>query len=274
MTIDHSGLLARIPMFAGLDAGDLAVLATSLVERRVARGTMIVQQGERGHSMFIVASGEVNIHLPCISLENVGDGGCFGELALFDDKPRSASAIATMETVLLELDRDTLERCLAARPHAAMSLLRATSARLRETNDLLSQRVAKNALEEVEQHLTWSQRLADKVADLNGSWAFILGLLAVSLGWVVINMIKPFDAYPYVFFNLILAILGTLQGPLIVMSQNRSAIKDRAQAETDFKVNLKNEVNIETLLREVGKLRAQLEVGLVTRPNNVLRHEA
>jgi len=66
-----------------------------------------------------------------------------------------------------------------------------------------------------------------------------------------------FDAYPYVFFNLLLAILVALQGPLIVMSQNRSAIKDRAQAETDFKVNLKNEVNIETLLRELGEIRSE-----------------
>jgi uncharacterized membrane protein len=60
-----------------------------------------------------------------------------------------------------------------------------------------------------------------------------------------------------VFFNLLLAILVALQGPLIVMSQNRSALKDRAQAETDFQVNLKNEVNIETLLRELGELRSE-----------------
>jgi uncharacterized membrane protein len=66
-----------------------------------------------------------------------------------------------------------------------------------------------------------------------------------------------FDPYPYQLYNLALAILVGLQGPLIVMSQNRSAIKDRAQAETDFKVNLKNEVNIETLLRELGEMRAE-----------------
>ena len=62
----------------------------------------------------------------------------------------------------------------------------------------------------------------------------------------------PFDQYPYVFFNLLLAILVALQGPLIVMSQNRQTIKDRATAETDFQVNLKNEVNIETILRELA----------------------
>jgi uncharacterized membrane protein len=60
-----------------------------------------------------------------------------------------------------------------------------------------------------------------------------------------------------VFFNLVLAILVVLQGPLIVMSQNRDAHKDRAQAEADFNVNLKNEVNIETILRELGEFRAE-----------------
>jgi uncharacterized membrane protein len=86
-------------------------------------------------------------------------------------------------------------------------------------------------------------------------------LLGLTLGWIAVNAIligAAFDPYPYVFFNLLLAILVALQGPLIVMSQNRSSLKDRAQAETDFQVNLKNEVNIETLLREVGEMRAEV----------------
>lgn len=66
---------------------------------------------------------------------------------------------------------------------------------------------------------------------------------------------KPLDPYPFQFFNLALAILVGLQGPLIVMSQNRQSLKDRARAETDYKVNLKNEVNIETLMRELAEFR-------------------
>src|SRR4029077_19248390 len=82
----------------------------------------------------------------------------------------------------------------------------------------------------------------------------------LTVGWMILNIGAigaEFDPYPFVFFNLLLAILVALQGPLIVMSQNRSSIKDRAQAETDFQVNLKNEVNIETLLRELGEMRAE-----------------
>jgi uncharacterized membrane protein len=262
--MDHSTLLARITLFEGLREEDLRDLGKSLVERNFAAGQLIMNQGDRGTSMFIIANGHVNIHLPGeasrrISLKDVSDGEYFGELALFDDKPRSASALATTDALLLELDRATLSRFLGAHPHAAMMLLRTMSTRLRETNEMLSQRAAKNAVQEVESKLTWSQKLADKVAELNGSWAFILVLLGLTLTWMAVNTtsIAKFDAYPYVFFNLLLAILVALQGPLIVMSQNRSALKDRAQAETDFQVNLKNEVNIETLLRELGELRAE-----------------
>lgn len=264
--MDHADLLRTIPMFEGLREDDLRELGHRLTERRFAAGDAIMHQGDRGNAMYIIASGHVNIFLPGeasrrVSLKDVARGEYFGELSLFDDQPRSASALATTAAVLLELSRETLSSYLSQRPDAAMNLLRTMAGRLRETNAMLSERAAKNTVEELEKHLTWSQRLADRVAELNGSWAFILLLLGLTVGWMVVNAIlgagAKFDPYPYVFFNLLLAILVSLQGPLIVMSQNRQSLKDRAQAETDFKVNLKNEVNIETILRELGELRAE-----------------
>jgi CRP/FNR family cyclic AMP-dependent transcriptional regulator len=293
--MDHSALLARIPMFEGLSDEDRHVLATSMKERRFNAGQMIINLGDAGTSMFIVAQGDVNIYLPGeasrrISLKDIATGEYFGEIALFDDKPRSASAMATTDALLLELDRDTLSKYLVQRPQSAMTLLRTLAARLRETNEMLSQRAAKNMVQEIESKLTWSQRLADKVAELNGSWAFILFLLGLTVLWVVLNAMRvggappkkddpspdaqaqvaapqcgdtpddtsSFDPYPYQLFNLALAVLVGLQGPLIVMSQNRQSLKDRATAETDFKVNLKNEVNIETLIRELGEMRSEV----------------
>jgi uncharacterized membrane protein len=222
-------------------------------------------QGDPGSEMYIVASGHVNIFLPGessrrISLKDIAHGEYFGELALFDDKPRSASALATTDAVLLALSRETLSRYLAERAGAAMNILRTIAERLRETNAMLSERAAKNSVEEIEKNLSWSERLADKVAELNGSWAFIVFLLGLTLTWMVFNSFiqkNQFDPYPFVFFNLLLAVLVALQGPLIVMSQNRQSLKDRARAETDFKVNIKNEVNIETILRELGEFRAE-----------------
>jgi CRP/FNR family cyclic AMP-dependent transcriptional regulator len=264
--MDRTALLRTIPMFEELAAEDIEALAGSLVERRFAAGELIVNMGEPGTEMYVVAEGHVNIHLPGegsrrVSLKDISRGEYFGELALFDDKPRSASALATTDTVLLELGRDTLSKYLQKRPHAAMAILRTMAERLRETNAMLSERAAKNVVEEIEKNLSWTDRLADKVAELNGSWAFIILLLCMTVGWAGLNVSRllhnPFDPYPFVFYNLLLAILVALQGPLIVMSQNRQVMKDRKTAETDFKVNLKNEVNIETILRELGEFRAE-----------------
>ena len=259
-------LLREISLFEDLAIDDLKILASRLVTSSYRAGQVIFNQGEPGNEMYIVADGQVNIYLPGeasrrVSLQDLGRGEYFGELGLFDDKPRSASALATTDAVLLGLTRPMLATYLETRPQAAMPILRTMADRLRETNSLLSQRAAKNAVEEVERNLRWGDRLADKVAILNGSWTFIIGLLLLIVLWIVINapgiLSKPFDIYPYVFFNLLLAIVVALQGPLIVMSQNRQTLKERARAETDFNVNLKNEVNIETLLRELAEFRAE-----------------
>lgn len=261
-------LLRSIPMFAGLSDEDLAALSAALTRREFKAGKMIFALGDAGDAMYIVDGGDVNIHLPGqnsqrISLKDVSRGEYFGELALFDEKPRSASAVATSDAVLLELKHDTLAGYLERRPAAAMAILRTMSERLRETNELLSARAAKNVDAEFDKNLSWSERLADKVAELNGSWAFILFLLALTAVWCSVNVLdvlpKPLDPYPFQFFNLALAILVGLQGPLIVMSQNRQSLKDRARAETDYKVNLKNEVNIETLMRELAELRNEVK---------------
>ncbi|MFA6985253.1 MAG: DUF1003 domain-containing protein [Arenimonas sp.] len=264
--MDPTPLLRSIPLFEGLSEEDLAALGGALERRPFAAGTMIFAQGDSGSSMYIVETGDINIHLPGdasrrISLKDIARGEYFGELALFDEMPRSASALATTDTVLLELPRDTLEDYLARRPRVALAILRTMSERLRETNTMLSARAAKNVDEEFERNLSWSDRLADSVAALNGSWKFIVFLLLLTGAWCVINtglvLRAPLDPYPFQLFNLALAILVGLQGPLIVMSQNRQSIKDRARADTDFKVNLKNEVNIETLLRELAEFRAE-----------------
>jgi uncharacterized membrane protein len=231
--------------------------------------------------MYIVQSGAVQIYLPSkgkdappVVLKDLRTGEYFGELAIFDDKPRSASVRALVDTVLLELTREELGEHLGRSKTAAMTILAEMAERLRETNAMLSQRAAKDVVKEFEENLSWSQRLADKVAELNGSWAFILVLIGLTFLWTVINVpgiaehvglsskdesgkLQGFDPFPYILYNLVLAILVALQGPLIVMSQNRQSAKDRAQAETDFRVNLKNEVGIEKMLAELGAMRAE-----------------
>jgi CRP/FNR family transcriptional regulator, cyclic AMP receptor protein len=259
-------LLERIDLFAGISRPDLGFLARDVAVHRYRAGEIIFNYGEIGSVLYIVISGSVNIYIPGedsrrISLKDIAQGEYFGELALFDNRPRSASALATTDVEVLELTQATMLYYVEHHPHTAIALLRTLSNRIRATDVLLSQRASKDADLEYDSKLTWQDRIADKVAELNGSWMFILLLLGVVLGWMSINsggfLESSFDPYPYVFFNLLLAILVALQGPLIVMSQNRQALKDRTHAKIDYEINLKNEVNIETLLRELGEFRVE-----------------
>jgi uncharacterized membrane protein len=259
-------LLAQIPLFQGLSDEDREALAERLAEKIFNAGDIVFSQGEKGSSMYVVQSGAVQIYLPSkerdlppVVLKDLRTGEYFGELAIFDDKPRSASVRAVVDTVLLELTRDELAEHLGRSRKAAMTILAEMAERLRETNAMLSQRAAKDVVKEFEENLAWGQRLADRVAAWNGSWGFITFLLLLSFAWAGANkwLPSPFDVYPYQFYNLFLAVLVALQGPLIVMSQNRESAKDRATAETDFRVNLKNEVGIEKMLAELGAMRAE-----------------
>jgi CRP/FNR family cyclic AMP-dependent transcriptional regulator len=262
-------LLQSIPLFKGLSSEDLDFLAYAVTLRSYKNNEIIFKQGDIGDTMYIVARGCVNISVldqasESISLKDLIRGEYFGELALIDDKPRSASAIATTDTDLLELTREMLSNYIHAEPRVAMTILRTMAGRLRDTNLLLSHRASVNVEEEIERNLSWSDRLADRVAELNGSWMFIISLGGLTVGWMIINsptiFSQSFDPYPYVFYNLLLAIIVSLQGPLIVMSQNRKAIGDRIRSEADYKVNLKNEVNIEMILQEVQHISNHLQL--------------
>jgi uncharacterized membrane protein len=284
----HADLLAQIPLFEGLADEDRDSLAQRLTEKSFKTAETVFAKGDKGNSMYIVLSGAVQIFLPPadkdtppVVIKDLRSGEYFGELSLFDDKPRSASVQSLVDTVLLELTREEFAEHLGKSKSAALTILGEMAERLRQTNSMLSQRATKDALKEIEENLTWGQRLADKVAELNGSWAFIIIILGVTAGWALSNLVQGksptgewqgFDPYPFQFFNLFLAILVALQGPLIVMSQNRQSLKDRAQAETDFRVNLKNEIGIERLIAELGAFRAETNKRLETVERGV-RHD-
>ncbi len=123
--------------------------------------------------------------------------------------------------------------------------------------------ISHNTNRKFEETLTLGQRLADRIAIFGGSWTFILIFLAVLLAWIVLNTVvlwriaKPFDPYPYIFLNLILSMLAALQAPVIMMSQNRHAAKDRIAAEHDYEVNLKAELEILALHQKLDMLRQE-----------------
>jgi CRP/FNR family cyclic AMP-dependent transcriptional regulator len=133
--------------------------------------------------------------------------------------------------------------------------------RLREADAMVGDHLARDAVQEIEENLTFGERLADRFAALNGSWLSIGGVLAATLAWVAWNAgaARAFDPFPFVLFNLVLAVAVALQGPLLMMSQNRQARRDRAQAAADFRVNLKNELGIQALVQDVGRLERKVD---------------
>ena len=119
-------------------------------------------------------------------------------------------------------------------------------------------------------------RLADKVAAIGGSWAFIGGFCACLALWIVLNVgLKPFhlsfDPYPFIFLNLILSTVAAIQAPVIMMSQNRQATKDRLNAEHDYVVNLRAELEIMHLHDKIDAMRKRELLGIIKRQNEALR---
>ena len=109
--------------------------------------------------------------------------------------------------------------------------------------------------------LTYGERLSDQVAAFGGSWTFISLFSAFIVIWALVNAYvlrsSAFDPYPFVFLNLILSMIAAVQAPIIMMSQNRQAIKDRLTAEHDYEVNLKAEIEIMGLHEKFDQLRTE-----------------
>ena len=112
---------------------------------------------------------------------------------------------------------------------------------------------------------SFGDRLADRVASFGGSWRFIFIAVALIMVWMMINqrMAKAFDPYPFIFLNLVLSCLAALQAPVIMMSQNRQAARDREQATQDFEVNTRAELEIVALHAKLDEIRNQKWIDLM-----------
>jgi uncharacterized membrane protein len=123
--------------------------------------------------------------------------------------------------------------------------------------DLRPRIVTDNVYEDIEEHASFGDRMADRMASMAGSWKFIIFFVLLMAVWIGGNFAlgaQAFDPFPFILLNLTLSTLAALQAPVILMSQNRQASKDRAMAENDYQVNLKSEVEIADLHRKVDAL--------------------
>ena len=120
--------------------------------------------------------------------------------------------------------------------------------------------VAENTNQVFREQSTFWQRLADSLAAIVGSWGFILSFLFFLFSWmglnslILVNSSQDFDPYPYILLNLVLSTVASIQAPIIMMSQNRQAEKDRISSSNAFEVNLKTELAIQQLHEKVDTI--------------------
>lgn len=109
---------------------------------------------------------------------------------------------------------------------------------------------------------TMGQRLADDLAKYAGSWGFIIVFFIIIILWILLNAFllatKPWDPYPFILLNLGLSLLAAIQAPVILMSQNRAAERDRRKAELDLSINKKAEREIEDIQKELRAIKKLL----------------
>ena len=273
MTLDA---IRSVPLFASLDdeaAGDLRNL---LSVREVPHGAALFRAGDQGDAMYLIESGRVRITISDddqkeIVLAELAQGDFFGEMAIIDGKQRSANATVAEDARLAVLSRENFLGFIHDNPKVALAMLSASFARLRRTDKLLQQRVSRNVNEEQDKRMTIADRMADNLAEFGGSWKFIGAFLLFLLLWCAVNTWvlreRGFDTFPYVFLNLVLAVVASLQGPIIMMSQNRQQGKDRLRSDLDFQVNLKNELALTEVLRRLDVLESERLPQLFTQQN-------
>jgi uncharacterized membrane protein len=162
--------------------------------------------------------------------------------------------------------------------NANSNLARLGAAERRVMEYLLDQRrVTRDVNRELEENRRLGERVADRIASFGGSWTFILLFLVVLVGWVVLNSLvlarrgRAFDPYPYILLNLFLSMIAALQAPVIMMSQNRMAARDRVEATHDYEVNLMAEVEIRTLHDKLDQLRDHDWASLVVQQQEQIR---
>src|SRR5437667_8116197 len=261
MTIDT---LRQVPLFESLDneaAGELCHLLESL---DCKASTILFRAGDEGDAMYVIERGKVRICVRTtqgheLTLTELGRGDFFGEMALLlDGQRRSADAVVAEDSRLAVLSREHFLSFMRSSPDVALEMLSALANRLRHTDELLRHSATRNVNVEEAATLTFADRAADIIASFGGSWKFIISAVISLNAWVLLNtwllMDRGFDPYPYLFLCVVLNMLQALQAPIIMMSQNRQAHKDRIRSDLDYQLNLKNELALQEILDRLKTL--------------------
>jgi CRP/FNR family cyclic AMP-dependent transcriptional regulator len=255
--------LRGVPLFASLESQAAARLCEFLSIKDYEAATTVFRNREVGDAMYLIDVGKVRISITdadgkMVTLAELGPGDFFGEMSMLDGHGRSADATVIEDARLAKLTRQDFLSFIVSDPRIAIEMLTALTRRLRRTDDLLRHRISRNLNEEEAARMTFADRAADALAEFGGSWKFIVAAIVIFNCWVIFNswllINNGFDPYPYILLSLVLNMITALQAPIIMMSQNRQAQKDRLRANLDYQLNLKNELLLGEILHRVDDL--------------------
>jgi CRP/FNR family transcriptional regulator, cyclic AMP receptor protein len=266
-------LLGQIPLFEALEPDDVTTLARCLERHQLTAGETLFHAGDPGDSLFIVCKGNLELSIrdtagQKIVLKTCEPGELFGELALLDEGPRTATAVAASDTELVSLDRDALLLLVKKKPETALHLLAGMGAMTRRADELLRTRVVRNANDAVDGKATLIERSADWISWFSGSMYFLILNAAFFAVWVVWNTLPlatpAFDPFPFGFLTMAVSLEAIFLSIFVLISQNRQAAKDRVRSDVEYEINVKAELEVAHLHDKVDRMHQEV-LGRMTR---------
>jgi CRP/FNR family transcriptional regulator, cyclic AMP receptor protein len=260
--------LRHVPLFQLLDDDEVQILAAQIEVRKFAARQRIFKAGERAEHGYVVMTGKALVATTDedqqeVVMDEPTHGDFFGFASMLQQTAHQTTAIASEDTVCLEIGRDDIAELISRRPAAGLDMLTVQARQFHSVQKLVQTRASRNPNELIEKQETFGEHLADGVAHFGGSWKFILLFSFVLVVYTSINTAlgihRAWDPYPFILLNLFLSMLAAIQAPVIMMSQNRQDVKDRLRSELDFDVNRRSEMEIRSLSQRISQVLNKLE---------------
>ncbi|MGC2109084.1 MAG: DUF1003 domain-containing protein [Candidatus Korobacteraceae bacterium] len=253
-------VLKQVPLFATMDEEELAILASQVEMKTFAPRQRIYKMGATAERAYVMVSGNVRVTTVDddnqeVVVDEPGPGEFFGFASMLERTPHQTEAIASVETVCIEVDPNDILVLITRKPHAAMDMLAVLGRQFHAAQQLIRIRALRHPNEVIEEQATVGEGIADSVATFGGSWTFIIIFGVFMVVYTAINIVlghQAWDPYPFILLNLFLSMLAAIQAPVIMMSQNRQDKKDRLRGELDYDVNRRAHSEIQGLAHKLN----------------------
>ncbi len=265
--IQRSELISNASFFSSFPDESRADVAKLFKLENVKAGESVFLVGDPGDELYLVQSGCVEIFIRDttgvkLALALAKPGDILGELALLDHGPRSASATALEDSVLLSLAREDFTKYVKEHPQAALDLLRIMGERLRRADDILRGHHVKNLNVVMDEKLSWVQAIVSFIADFSGSLSFLVLNAVFFVVWILWNLgyitgLAIFDPYPFSFLTMAVSLEAIFLSIFVLLAQNLEKGREQLRSDIEYDVNLRAELEISHLHTKVDLLHAE-----------------